>query len=177
MKLRFLIIPAFMAATLLAQGPGGPGGFGGRRGNGTGTPPTPPSAAQLAANALTTIARFLHLTSAQTSALTGNTALVGIIEAEQAKLQAIGQTLRIDYAAETSAIAAGQPVPANVTTDIANQNAASHAERVAATTQILAALPGAGVPALTSTQQTSLINLLVRGSGPGGPGGSRGPRF
>jgi hypothetical protein len=83
MKLKFFLFPALMAAALFAQRP-----------NSTHTPPTP---AQLAANELTRIARFLKLDSANTSKLTGNTALVGDIEAEQTALQASSASLKAAY--------------------------------------------------------------------------------
>ena len=168
MKLRFLIIPALMAAALSAQGPG-PGGFGGRRGaSGTNTPRTPPTPAQLAGGELNMIAAALHLTAAQTSALTGNAALVADLTAEQTTLQGNAAAMKAAWTTVTTTLAgAGTPDP----TGINNLNAANLAARMTAAGQVLAALPGLGIT-LTSTQQANLVNMLVRGGG-----GFHGGRF
>src|ERR1700674_3229740 len=100
MKLRLLVIPALMATTLLAQGPP-PGG---RRGYASGTRGTPPTAAQLAANQLRMAATYLGLDSAQSTALTGNTALVGELTGIQGTLQGNAATLKTDRAAAATAI-------------------------------------------------------------------------
>ena len=170
MKLRLLIIPALMATALFAQGPG-PGGFGGRRAsaNGTNTPRTPPTAAQLAGRELNMIAAALHLTAAQTSALTANAALVADLTAEQTTLQGNAAAMKTAWTTATTTLAGGgTPDP----TGINNVNAANLAARMTAAGQVLSTLPGLGIT-LTSAQQANLVNMLVRGGG----GGFHGGRF
>jgi hypothetical protein len=168
MKLKLLIIPALMTTALLAQGPGGPGGP--RRA--AASTHTPPTAAQMAANELTMIARYLKLDSAQTSSLTGNSALVTDIEAEQAGLTSAGTALKTAYGNLATAVSGGTS-PTAAETAIATASASSLAARVAAAGQVLTALKGLGIT-LTTAQETGVAQLLIRGGGFGG--GFGGPR-
>jgi hypothetical protein len=169
MKRKFLIVPALMAGALLAQDPGP------RRGAaGTGTH-TPPTAAQMAANELTMIARYLKLDSADTTKLTGSTALVADIESEQATLQANAATLKTAYTALATDIATSntKDVATQVST-IETTTASSLAARVKAAGLVVAALPGlAFATAPTPAQLTGVAQMLV-GGGFGGFGGPRG---
>jgi type IV secretory pathway VirJ component len=172
MKLRLLIIPALMATALFAQGPGGP-----RRGNasGTGTSTgttthTPPTAAQLAANQLTTIARYLKLDSAQTSALTASS-LVAVLTTEETTLQGYAATLKTARTAHVASIVAGAPSTSAEST-IESTNASILATRAAAAVQVLQALPGLGIT-VTSAQAAGLAQLLTGGGGFGGGFGGR----
>jgi len=170
MKLRFLIIPALMASALLAQGPGGP-----RRGSATTGTRTPPTAAQLAANELTMVARYLKLDSADTTKLTGDTGLVAAVEAEQATLQTNAATLKTAYAALATDIATNitKDIPTQVGT-IETTTASNLAARVKAAGVIVAALPSlAFATAPTTAQLTGVAHMLI-GSGFGGFGGPRG---
>jgi len=161
MKLRLLIIPALMAAGLFAQPPGG---FGGHRGpgngpNASGTPRTPPTPAQLASFELNMIARDLRLTAAQTSALTGNAALVADLTAEQTTLQGNAAALKTAWATAETTIAGGGTADF---TSINSLTAANLATRATAAGQVLGVLPGLGIT-LTAPQQAHLVGMLVRG--------------
>lgn len=173
MKLKFLLIPALMATALCAQGPGGPGGPGGhRQANGTNTAPTPPTPTQAATRELNMLAGFLRLDAAQTTALLASP-LLGQLTTEQTSLQSNAATLKTDWAAVEAAIAAGGAAP-----DLSGIEGLEHTNltaRVTAAGQVLTEVKALGVT-LTATQQTALINMLVRGGG--SPGGFRGgPRF
>ena len=166
MKLRLLIIPALMATALFAQGPG-PGG---RRQ--AGTAPTPPSPAQAAGRELNMIAAALRLTPAQSSALTGDTAVVTALTTEQTTLQGNAATLRADWTTANAAIAGGS-IPDF--TAIEGLNQANLTARATAAVAVLKALPGLGIT-LTTNQQAGLIRMMVDGGGPRGPGGFGGGR-
>jgi hypothetical protein len=97
MTLRFLI-SALITTALFAQVRGGFGRPGSANGNSSRSS-TPPTAAQLAAGQLQTVARFLGLDSAQTSALTENTTLVTELTSEETTLQSNATTLQTDYSA------------------------------------------------------------------------------
>jgi hypothetical protein len=162
LKWSVAIIPALMATSVLAQGPGG---FGGRRPDGVtrGTPRTPPTAAELAANELTLIARFLKLDSALTSALTGDTGLVADLTTEQTTLQTDAATIRAADKALAADVAAGN------TTDEAVQEATIETTtevglqaRVTAAGQVLSALPGLGI-SVSPAQAARLAQMLIGG--------------
>jgi hypothetical protein len=162
MKVRFLVVTALISVTVFAQGPGGRGFGGPRNAAGKGTPPTP---AQLAANQLTMIARYLKLDSAQTSALTGDTALVSEVETAQGVLQSNATTLKTAYSSLAADIAAGNTGDeAKQESTIETTDAAGLQARATLAAQILAALPGLGITT-TSTQQAGVAQMLVRGSG------------
>ncbi len=166
MNVRLLIIPALITTGLFAQGFGGP--YGRRAGtsnaSSTHTPPTP---AQLAAAELTRIARFLKLDSADTSKLTGNATLAGYIEAEETTLQGNATTLKTAYTALATDVATGNTNDA--TTQEGKIQTAVNGDfqaRVTAASQVVAALPGAGLSVtLTSAQLTSVAQLLIGGGG------------
>lgn len=166
MKASFLIVATLTAATAFAQGPGGRGFAHRNNTTGTHTPPTP---AQLAANQLTVIARYLGLNSSQTSALTGDTALVTEVETEQSALQNNATTLKTAYSTLATDIASGNTGDeSKQQSTIEATNAADLQARVTLAGQVLAALPGLGITA-TSSQQAGVAQLLVRGGGRGGP--------
>ena len=162
MKLKLFIIPALMVPALFAQGREGY-----TRGAGSGATHTPPTPAQLAANELTMIARLLKLDSADTSKLTGNATLVGYIETEQSSLQTNAAALKAAYSALATDIATNNTKDAgSQETTIETTNNSSFQARVTAASQIVAALPGAGLSVtLTSAQLTSVAQSLVRGGG------------
>jgi hypothetical protein len=167
MKLQFLI-PALITSSLFAQGPGGFGRYGRPNGN-SNTSPTPPTPAQLAARQLQSVARFVGLDSAQTSALTGNTTLTGELTTEETTLQANAMTLKTDYSTlATQLISSPSAVPAELTT-IEGLVSANLALRVTAAGQIIAALQALS-PALSSPQTAQLPNLVQRLVGGGGAG-------
>jgi hypothetical protein len=171
MKTRLLVLPLIFAAVLLAQPPGG--NF--RRGQAKGTPPAPPTADQLAARELQMVSNFLGLDSAQTSALTGNTALVAQLTANQISIQGYRATLKSDFAAVATSVA-GKTAPAsNITTDIGNQTANIVTAHANGAILILNALEQLN-PALTPAQQTRLANLvkMLSNGGAGGMGFGRG---
>lgn len=159
-----------MTSALLAQGTGG---FGGRRANASSTPPTP---AQLAARQLQVVAHFLSLDSAQTSALTGNTNLVGSLTTEETTLQTNAATLKTDQTTlATQLLAAPLSTPAELTAidTLLNSNLQL---RVAAAGQIVSALQGlTGNLALSAAQTAKLPNLIGLLAGGGGYG-FHGPR-
>jgi hypothetical protein len=161
-------IPVVMATSLFAQGPGGFGRPGGPNGN-SNTSSTPPTPAQLAARQLQLAARFLNLDSAQTSALTGNTALSSELTTEETTLQNNAATLKTDYSTlATQLIGAPAATPAELTA-IEPLITANLQTRVTIAGQIVAALQALS-PALSSQQTAQLPNLvgvLVGGGGGG----------
>jgi hypothetical protein len=162
-KCSFLIVPMLMATSMFAQGSGG---FGDRRpdGGGTrGTPRTPPTAAQLAAQELTMVARFLKLDSALTSALTGDTGLVADLITEQTTLQTNAATVRAAFKALATDVAAGKTADeAAQDTTIETMNNLNLRARVTAAGQVLSALPGLGI-SVSSTQAARLAQMLIGG--------------
>ncbi len=187
MKLRFLMIPALLATALFGQGPGGFRGH--RQGNGSnapGTTPTPPTAEQLATREVNMISSVLKLNSTQSAALlalacaTNSTTVAPpcILTAEQNALQANATTLKSDWATAATSIAGGT-VPSFGA--IGALNEANLTARATAAVALLAVITGPApsglAMTLSATQQTMLINMLVRGGPMGGPGGFRGGRF
>lgn len=165
---RFIIISALATSALFAQG------FGRQRGANSGGTHTPPTPAQLAASELTQIGRILRLDSADTSKLTGNTTLVSAIEAEQTTLQANATTLKTAYSTLATDVAGNNTADATAQENTIQTTTASNLKaRVMAASQVVAALPGAGLSvSLTSAQLTSVAQFLIRGGGgPGGRGG------
>lgn len=160
MKLKLFIAAALMVPALFAQGPRGHNG-----GAGSGATHTPPTPAQLAANELTMIARLLKLDSADTSKLTGNATLVGYLETEQSSLQANASTLKTAYGALATDVATNNTKDAS--SQVSTIEAATNSNfqtRVTAATQVVAALPGAGLSVtLTSAQLTSVAQALIHG--------------
>jgi hypothetical protein len=174
MKLRLitLLIPALTATALLAQGPGG---FGGR-----GTPDnpaaTPPTPEQLATREVNRISTALRLTTAETSALLTDLACASsattvaattpcALTAEQSVLQANAATLKTDWATLGTELSATPPTSTTSTVGAINGLELSNLEaRVAAAGAVLAELTTLKVT-LTSTQQTNLIGIVVRGGG------------
>ena len=162
MNLRSLMTIALMATASFAQGPGG-------RRAASGTPPTPPTPAQLAARELQAAANFLHLDSAQTSALTGNTGLVSALTADEMTLQSNAATLKTDYGTlSTQLVSAPSVTPAELAAIQTLQNA-DLATRVQAAGQIIAALQTLS-PALTTQQASNLPALAARLAAGGGAG-------
>jgi hypothetical protein len=163
LKWSFLIVATLTATSVFAQGPGG---FGDHRPNGggpQGTSRTPPSAAQLAANELTMVARFLRLDSALTSALTGDTGLVADLTTEQTTLQTNAATISAAYKALATDVAAGKTADEAVQeTTIETTNNLGVQTRVTAAGQVLSALPGLGI-SLSSTQAANLARMLIGG--------------
>jgi hypothetical protein len=127
----------------------------------------PPTPAQLAANELTMIGRFLRLDAAGISKLTGDSLLVTDLTNEQAALQSSGNALRAARKALAADVASGNSADA-----VAQQNAIQTAEtaalqaRVTAAGQVLAELPKLGIT-VNSNQATALAQMLT-GGGPGG---------
>jgi hypothetical protein len=167
MQLRLLITSALIVTALSAQGPGA---FRGRRGNDGNSPSTPPTAAQLAARELQRSATYLGLDSAQTSALTSNTALVSKLTSEQTTLQTNQATLKTDYSTlATQVIAGPAATPAELAAiqGLVNTNLQL---RVTAAGEIVAALQSL-TPALTAEQTAKLpglVGMLATGGGIGG---------
>jgi hypothetical protein len=122
------------------------------------------------------IAAALRLTPAQSSALTGDAAVVAALTAEQTTLQGNAATLQADWATANAAIAGGA-VPDF--TAIEGLNHANLTARATAAVAVLKALPGLGIT-LTTNQQNGLVRLMVDGGGGprgfGGPGGFGGGR-
>ena len=170
MKLRFLIVPAMMATALIAQDPSP------RRGVATGTHTfTPPTPAQLAANQLTMIARYLRLDSTQTSALLADKALAGDIENEQATLQANATKLKTDITALNAAIVAAPKATPDVSA-INTLNALNLAAKAQLAGGVLSEIEtnsSLGIT-LTAAQKTGIANLILGGGFGGGFGGPRG---
>jgi hypothetical protein len=180
MKLKFLIIPALIATTVFAQGPGGFGGPGprGQFGGTPGTPPTPPTPEQAATREANMISMALRLSSANTSALVADLACASsattvtsttpcALTAEQNVLQANAAALKTDFTTLATELTTPSSTTATVTAinglELTNLEA-----RVAAAGAVLAELATLKVT-LTSAQETNLVNLLVHGGG--GPGG------
>jgi hypothetical protein len=163
LKWSFLITATLTATSALAQGPGG---FGDHRPNGDGTrgaSRTPPTAAQLAANELTMVARFLKLDSALTSALTGDTGLVADLTTEQTTLQANATTISAAYKALATDVAAGKTADETAKeATIETTNNLSLQARVTAAGQVLSALPSLGI-SVSSTQAASVTRMLIGG--------------
>jgi hypothetical protein len=163
LKWSFLIVATLMATSVFAQGPGG---FGDHRPDGggpRGASRTPPSAAQLAANELTMVARFLRLDSALTSALTGDTGLVADLTTEQTTLQTNAATISAAYKALATAVTANKPADeTTLEATIESTNNLSLQARVTAAGQVLGALPGLGIN-VSSTQAASLARMLIGG--------------
>jgi hypothetical protein len=167
--MKLLVIPVLIATALLAQGPGG---FAGRRGADGNSNKTPPTAAQLAARELHRIATFLRLDSAQTSALTGNSTLVGQLTAEETSLQANAATLKTDYSTlATQLIGAPSVTPAELATIESLRNTDLQL-RITAAAQILSALQILS-PGLSTEQTANLPGLIHMLAGNGGLGGLR----
>jgi hypothetical protein len=162
----FLLVGLSIASSVLAQRGPRPD-FDGRG------PRKPPSPAQLAADELTMIGRFLKLDAAGISKLTGDSLLVTDLTNEQTTLQTEGEALRKARKALATDVATGNSADA-ITQENAIQTAETAAlqARVTAAGQVLAELPKLG-DTVSSTQATSLAGMLTGGGGPGfgfGPG-------
>jgi len=174
MKLRLAICTALISTVLFAQAPGG---FGGWRGANANTPSTPPTPAQLAARQLQLAASFLGLDSAQTSALTGNSTLTGLLATEASTLQSDAATLKSDYSMlATELISAPSSTPAELNTIEGLINTDLQL-RVTAAGQIISALQALGGSLALSSQQTAklpaLVGILTGGGGAAGFHGGR----
>jgi hypothetical protein len=178
-----LAIPALMTTALFAQGPGGFGNRG--RSNGTqgatsATPGTPATPEQLATREVNRISTALRLTSANTSTLLANLACASsatsvtvstpcALTAEQNVLQANAATVKTDWTTLATELSGTPPTSTSATVVAINGVELSNLEaRVAAAGAVLAELSSLKVT-LTSTQQTNLLGLLVRGGGAPGP--------
>jgi hypothetical protein len=166
MKPTLLIIPVLIATALFAQGPGA---FGGRRGQGSGTPgatPTPPTPEQAATREVNLISAALRLTTAQTTALLADLACASCaLTTQQTALQANAATLKTDWTALAAELTSAPPGSTTTTVSAINGLELSNLEaRVAAAGAVLAELATQKVT-LTSAQQTTVVNLVVRGGG------------
>lgn len=159
----FPLVGLFIASSLFAQG----------RPDFDRGPKNPPTPAQLAANELTMIGRFLRLDAAGISKLTGDSLLVTDLTNEQAALQSSGYALRAARKALAADVAGGNSADA-VTQENAIQTAETAAlqARVTAAGQVFAELPKLGIT-VNSNQATALAQMLTGG----GPGGGFGPGF
>ncbi|MGA3201653.1 MAG: hypothetical protein ABSF12_04060 [Bryobacteraceae bacterium] len=184
------------AGVVLAQGNNGHQGNGGSQGNGgfNGNPgnggqngwqggptdPTPATPEQLATREVNRISTTLRLNTTETSALLADLACTSsettvtvatpcALTAEQNVLQANAATLKTDWATLATDLSSTPPASTTATVGAINGLQLSDLEaRVAAAGAVLTELATLKVT-LTSTQQTNLTNLLVRGSrGPGG---------
>jgi hypothetical protein len=158
MKLRLLFIPALLAATLLAQGPGGPGGHRGMPGGGPqGAPPDP---AKIVEREIRMLTAFFGLDAGQVTTATTT------LTTEQTCLANGAAALKDARTALVNAIKAN----AGISGAVANLSAAEQAE-----TLCRADAAAAIYASLLQPQKDKLNN----GLGPlmGGPGGFRGPRF
>lgn len=158
MKLRLLFIPALLAATLLAQGPGGPGGHRGMPGGGPqGAPPDP---AKIVEREVRMLTAFFGLDAGQVT--TATTALT----TEQTCLASGASALKDARTALVNTIKANGNIVGPVT-DLSTAERAETLCRAEAAETIYASL--------LQPQKDKLSN----GLGPlmGGPGGFRGPRF
>lgn len=148
MKIRFLILPMLIAATLFAQGP--------RRGFGRNYTGTPPTAAEIAAREVQFLTRFLALDAGQQSAAT--TALTSA----QTQLAINAATIKADRSQLVDAIKGNQLGTIDtLTSTIANLQGLQDAIRAKTAAAIYATL--------TSDQRTKLGNGLgpLLGSGSG----------
>jgi hypothetical protein len=172
MKLRLLVIPAFMAAALFSQGPDGFGNVNGQT-SGMSTSPTPE---QLATREVNIISIALRLTHTDASALLADLACASsattvtpstpcALTAEENVLQANAATLKTDWAELVTELSSTPPASTTTTVGAINGLELSNLEaRVAAAGAVLAELTTLKVT-LTAAQQTNLINLLVHGGG------------
>ena len=184
MKTRILVLSLCVAGATFAQGPGG---FGGRRGGlspeattgtstGAPTAPTPPTPAQLAARQLQQVSHFLGLDAAQTSSLTGNTALVSALVTNETNIETYRTALQTDSKAIGASVAGGNNPGSNLINAVANDTAnilTARTNSAVATIKALNALS----PALTAAQKDKLTNVAnMLSSGIGGGPGFGGPR-
>jgi hypothetical protein len=176
MKLRLLVIPVLVATALFAQGPGA---LGGRRGLATSaTPPPPPTPEQLATREVNTISTALRLTTTQTSALLADLACASsattvtpttpcALTAAQNVLQANAATLKTDWATLSTELSSTPPGSTATTVTAINGVELSNLDaRVAAAGAVLTEFATLKVT-LTSNQETTLVNILIRGGGRG----------
>ncbi|HEV2200700.1 MAG TPA: hypothetical protein VGR73_12840 [Bryobacteraceae bacterium] len=155
MKLRLLIVPAFMATALLAQGPGGQGGH--REIPGGGPQGTPPDPAKIVQHNVKMLTVFFDLDTAQVATATA------ALTTEQTCLTGGAAALKTARMSLTDAIKAN----AGISGAVANLSAVEQAA-----TLCRADAAAAIYAVLSMTQQAKLTN----GLGPlmGGPGGFRG---
>lgn len=166
MKLRLLIIPAFMATALFSQGPQGFGN--------DASPTMSPTSEQLATREVNIISIALRLNHTDASALLTDLACASsattvtpstpcALTAEENVLQANAAILKMDWAELTTELSSTPPTSTTTTVGAINGLELSNLEaRVAAAGAVLAELTTLKVT-LTATQQTVLINLLVQG--------------
>jgi hypothetical protein len=177
MKLRFLIIPAFMATALFSQGPLGFGNVNSQTGGMSGaSPATPPTAEELATREVNIISIALRLNHTDASDLLTDLACASsattvtastpcALTAEENVLQANAATLKTDWAELVTELSSTPPASTTATVEAINGLELSNLEaRVAAAGAVLAELTTLKVT-LTPNQETILINLLVHGDG------------
>ena len=119
MKLRSPIIAALIVATVFAAAVFAQGqrGFAGRRGGGANpnAASVQTTPAQQVSRRLQMVAAFLSLDPAQTSALTDNTALVGLLTNDETSLQSNAAALKIAYSALAAQLIAVPSTPPDLT--------------------------------------------------------------